>query len=442
MLTILKQRLNSNSDLTFEENRLYRILNFILVAIIGYTLLVTIFFLIQTEWIFAGVALTEGLLFSLFLVLHIKGKLVAARLGTFFLALLSKIIICWIHGPNAGLHLLFLAMVCNPVLFFDKQTQHYFLAGMAVIAMMITVAGFKYFEPILPPPPFHFPYYWSIFLTAVFCFLTVQIFKKNHLEYEAKLKEANAIQTSSITYAQQIQKALIGNDRRIEDAFEEAFVLNQPKDIVSGDFYWYNRIGNHQILVVGDCTGHGVPAAFLTVLGIQLLNEIVLAKGIVSPSRILSEMDKGMLKSFEYKDNKDLGGGMDLAIVVINENNQSLRFAGARRPLYYIRNKQFFEIKPTRRGIRELDLGREKPFEETKVNTKQGDLYYLFSDGFQDQFGGKNDRKFMKHRFKTMLHYCSVHSLCKQKDIMKDEFDTWKGDQEQTDDVLVIGIKV
>ncbi len=261
---------------------------------------------------------------------------------------------------------------------------------------------------------------------------------------------------SSINYALRIQNAIIPKEQEIQKHFPESFVLFRPKDIVSGDFYWFadkiTDTGNKKIIVVADCTGHGVAGAFMTMIGNNILNQIVHNQEITEPNEILNQMTPLLEKTLLHSEGK-VKDGMDISIVAIeHRNNSSLRtviskiaYAGAMNPLYYVENQEFKEIKADKVPIG----GRQKEgFSYQKHEITFGKLetttIYLCTDGFQDQFGGTEKRKFMVSKFKKLLLEISKKPMTEQKEILEATISDWisSGNETQTDDILLIGIKI
>lgn len=282
-------------------------------------------------------------------------------------------------------------------------------------------------------------------------------------EKSTQLEVAYNEVTDSLRYAKRIQEAIVPSLEIVKKSFPDIFVLYRPKEIVSGDFYWFTEIssapiyafdaeqasnpaflqsfsGSKQIIAAIDCTGHGVPGAFMTVMGNALLNEIVNDHGITEADQILYELDKKLISTLQ-KQNKGntVNDGMDLAMLVFEENK--VHFVGAKNPLYYVRDGEMKQIKGSPYPIGNVSGDVKKVFEKHTIKIQRGDIFYIFSDGFQDQFGGKKGKKYMTKRYRNLLHKLSKHSLKEQKEKLSQEFDVWKGNMEQTDDILVIGIK-
>ena len=256
-----------------------------------------------------------------------------------------------------------------------------------------------------------------------------------------EIKQKNDDITASISYGQRIQKAILPNPQRIEDTLGNSFVLFKPRDIVSGDFYWFTEVDNKVVIAAVDCTGHGVPGAFMSMIGNSLLSEIVSVKNILSPSEILDTLDKGIqaLLRQDLTKNRD---GMDLALCVWDREQKALTFAGARNPLVYVQNQELHTIKGNKYSIGGEIRKREVHFEEHRIQIAQPTVCYIFSDGYQDQFGGEDDKKFMKKRFHQLLFENHERDLVEQQTFLNDTLVSWQGKNRQTDDILLIGFKI
>ncbi len=277
-------------------------------------------------------------------------------------------------------------------------------------------------------------------------------------ELEQKVKERTREITDSIDYAQRIQDAVLPQKEYLNQIMPEHFIFYKPKDIVSGDFYWIKEVDNSLIVVAADCTGHGVPGAFMSMLGITLLDEQLEKIKLDAPGEILDNLRfkvKEMLfqkgKAGEQKD------GMDMAIAIIDKDKRELHFAGANNPLILIRNSGQFtepglEASMVSNGYHLLELkGDKQPigvhWEETKFTSHRlkladHDTLYIFTDGFVDQFGGEKRKKYKIRKFKELLLSIQKESMANQKKLLEDAFDSWRMDHEQIDDVCVIGIRL
>lgn len=257
------------------------------------------------------------------------------------------------------------------------------------------------------------------------------------------LAQKNLEMTNGLKYAKLIQRALLSKLAEYKTIFPESFVLWMPKDIVSGDFYWhYHKDGQYYVAAV-DCTGHGVPGAFMSMIGNQLLNHIVVEGGITEPSEILKEMDKGIQKALQNETGKEMNDGMDIAFCRVDKNENTITFAGALRPLFYYNGEQLQEIQGSKYPLGSFfNYGSTKNFDQHTIKYSEGDSIYLSSDGYYSQFGGSTGKKMMKKGFTNLLSSLVPKPIEEQHDLLKDHLIEWKGSQEQVDDVLVIGIKL
>lgn len=260
-----------------------------------------------------------------------------------------------------------------------------------------------------------------------------------------ELEQTNKKITDSVRYASRIQQSILGTPTILERYFSEAFVLFRPRDIVSGDFYWFGECPDKEtyVVIAADCTGHGVPGAFMTVMGNDLLNEIINQEHIFSPRGILEALDAKVKTTLHRSGNGSgytVADGMDMAVLSYHKPSETLRFAGAKNPLLIVRDGEPEVIKGSKFPIGGAYRKYNKSFEEHSFPMQPGDRYYLYSDGFQDQFGGKNNGKYLSKRFRRFLVKHAYDPLPAQKAELEAEFEGWKGEQRQTDDLLVIGL--
>ncbi|TAF66947.1 MAG: hypothetical protein EAZ55_04575 [Cytophagales bacterium] len=257
------------------------------------------------------------------------------------------------------------------------------------------------------------------------------------------IAEKNADITDSINYAQRIQQAMLPTTEEISQYLPHHFILFKPRDIVSGDFYWFAQKENKIIVAAADCTGHGVPGGFMSMIGNDLIGQIVHDKEIHEPHLILNELHKGIRKALKQSDT-DNRDGMDISLVVINTDTKTIAYAGAKNPLIYVQKEQIFTIKADKHSIGGGLAGQEISFTTKEINYETPTTLYLFSDGYQDQFGGANDKKFMVTRMREL--FLAIHSepLPQQKEKLQTAIEQWiaEGEEEQTDDILVIGLKM
>jgi serine phosphatase RsbU (regulator of sigma subunit) len=259
----------------------------------------------------------------------------------------------------------------------------------------------------------------------------------------AVIKERNKNITDSIQYAKRLQEAVFPEANKLNEYFIESFVLFRPKDIVSGDFYWFEEIDNKTIIVVGDCTGHGVPGAFMSILGHNLLNQIILEDKITSPGKILNLLDKRVSNSLNKRESKEeYNDGMDIVICVVDKINNKIEYAGANRPLVIRRGEELIELKPNKHAIGGIQDSTCKFFSQQEISIQTNDILYMFSDGYYDQFGGPRGKKFKYKQLTSAILSMASASLEEQKNLLSDTLETWRGNLEQVDDVCVIGVKI
>ncbi len=257
-----------------------------------------------------------------------------------------------------------------------------------------------------------------------------------------KIFEQNEEIKSSITYASRIQNALLTPDETIKNIFDDFFILFLPRDIVSGDFYWFTQIGTRKICAAADCTGHGVPGGFMSMLGMGLLNQIISRNEKITASEILDQLRSFIITSLHQTgrtgENKD---GMDIALYVIDTQLRTIEFAGANNPLVVIRNNEVIQIKGDKMPIG-IHLRCDVPFTNHVMEYMPGDVVYTFSDGYQDQFGGPDQRKFMVKNLKELLLSIHKFPMSEQRDILHRTLLEWHGDSSRIDDVVLIGVKL
>jgi serine phosphatase RsbU (regulator of sigma subunit) len=258
------------------------------------------------------------------------------------------------------------------------------------------------------------------------------------------LEKSNKQITSSITYARRIQQAIFPSENWLDTTLPEYFVIWKPKDIVSGDFFWLKVIGKFTVVAAADSTGHGVPGAFMSMLGISILNDIVTYRNAKIPGQVLNEMRHAVKKLLNQKgvswEQKD---GFDISFCSIDNVEIKLYFSGANLPIYIFRDKQLTEFKAIRNPI-SIYLN-EKQFETHEYKLDKNDIIYLFSDGIIDQIGGETNDKFKARRLKKLLSEICDQNLKKQKEIIESTIDNWMNNNNvysQIDDILVLGIKI
>jgi serine phosphatase RsbU (regulator of sigma subunit) len=257
-------------------------------------------------------------------------------------------------------------------------------------------------------------------------------------EIEAQKEEI----TSSIEYASRIQMAMLPTVELFKKAFSDHFVLFKPRDIVSGDFYWIGEDENHIFFTVADCTGHGVPGAFMSTLGISTLNEIITNNSDLHANTILNLLREKTKTSLHQTGKEgEAADGMDVAFCVLHKSGKTLEFAGAYNPLFIFRGGEFKEYKADRMPIG-IYVGERESFTNYEINVKKGDTLYIFSDGLADQFGGPEGAKYKKSNLKKLLSEIYYRPMEEQRQIVGNEFEKWKGKIDQIDDITIIGVRI
>jgi len=250
--------------------------------------------------------------------------------------------------------------------------------------------------------------------------------------------------TDSIRYAKQIQNAVLPQKEYINKLLPLNFILYLPRDVVSGDFYFIKKINNYIVIAAADCTGHGVPGAFMSMLSVAILNEIVRNNELNTTSKILNELRKQIKFSLQQTGQKgETQDGMDIALCAINTNTNILNFSGAYNSCWIFRKEdstyRFFELVADRQPVGIFI--KEQEFTEHSFLLEKDDTFYIFSDGYYSQFGGTKDEKFKSKRLKETLNNIQNYSMPEQKNILQQTLDNWKGDTKQVDDILIIGVK-
>lgn len=257
------------------------------------------------------------------------------------------------------------------------------------------------------------------------------------------LEEKNKEVLDSIKYAKRLQEAILPNNEFIKKLFPESFVFYRPKDIVSGDFYWFEHWGNKKMFAAVDCTGHGVPGAFMSIVGYNLLNQAINEHGLTKPNLVLNELNKGITKTLKQTfEDSAVKDGMDIALCSYDEKTNVLEYAGAFNALWLLRENAIIEIKADKQPVG-LFLGEElKSFTNHEITIQKGDTVYVFTDGYADQFGGPKGKKFKYKQLQSILLENASKSMLEQKTILENSITTWQGNLEQIDDILIIGIRL
>jgi two-component system, sensor histidine kinase LadS len=262
-------------------------------------------------------------------------------------------------------------------------------------------------------------------------------------ERTQELSRRNKDITDSITYAKRLQEAILPQQHVVDTLLKEHFILYIPKAIVSGDFYWIHQKGNQVIFAAADCTGHGVPGGFMSILGHNILNLVVKEMDLSNPGEILTEINKKVNETLSPSNDFMEGEyGMDIALVNFDRSKMEIQYAGAYNPLYIIRNGELLEKRADRVSIGKTSNNIVKDFTNHTIKVQKGDMIYIFSDGFADQFGGPGRRKFMLESFNKLLLEIHTLDVNEQKEKLRSVFYEWKGSNDQIDDILVMGVRI
>jgi len=270
---------------------------------------------------------------------------------------------------------------------------------------------------------------------------TRRILKQREQTLEQVACQKAALEINSLIYAQRIQEALLPSEEYFRTHFQDSFIFFRPKDIVSGDFYWIGERGDKIFIAGADCTGHGVPGALLSMIGLEIIEKTINEDNIEKPSEILAVLNKELEKTFSRE--KNIGtiirDGMDVGFCMIDRGTRKAEYAGAFFPLYLIRNNSLIEIKGDK-----IIIGMNPacmPYTNHVFELQNDDILYIFSDGYVDQFGGSDNKKFMYRRFKYLLNTIHRFPLSDQKAILDENINTWMAGNPQIDDIMVIGFR-
>lgn len=358
------------------------------------------------------------------------------------------------YGLESNLHYFLLVMCMIAAVMFDNRTtiKIYFVVG---VVSFFLVEYFMYNrEPIIGYSPemksvLKVVSYTNLFVLFLIICIFILFFKDDNLRYQREVEEQSRLiaeknkeMTDSINYALRLQNGLLPSRQDLVKLYPGSFLYYSPKDIVSGDFYWFHSVGHQTYIACGDCTGHGVPGALMSVLGINLLTEIIEGKKASEPAEILDQLRTGIIKSL----NKDVGSGeykdgMDISLVKIDNEGRTCTYAGANNPLYHVSNGELTEYKACKQPVGYI--AGMKPFTQEKFELAYGDHVIFFTDGYADQFGGKANKKFMYKPFKELIK--KVVSFADPETsalLLEKELKSWRGSFEQVDDVCVMGVKV
>lgn len=406
---------------------------------------------------------TVTFLISILLFFIIKNKLYKVAKWIILLFIILYIsAICLLTGKDSGMIVYFIPGILFPTLIFENKKAILALSILigVVLISVFCVNQFNNPQIIISEDEVTFYNISSLLGCTVLTLLILWYFRKTNKEYEEiiinknkslvlyndeiknqklKLEEKNKGITDSINYASKIQQAILPTDLKLSYLLKDYFLFFLPKDIVSGDFYWIEKVNNKTYIAIADCTGHGVPGAMVSVVCINALNRSIQEFNLIQPKDVLNKTRELVIEAFNEK-NKMIKDGMDIAICCIDSESNKLLFSGANNPLTIIRNNEATTLLADRQPIGKFSFG--KPFTQQEKILKKGDLIYMYSDGFADQFGGEKGKKY---KSSSLINFLSNHSnktLNEQKKILQDEFMSWKSNFEQIDDVCILGFKI
>ncbi len=373
------------------------------------------------------------------------------RLGHFYLYTVTTvflIIMGLIVGKQVANYVVLIPVVLLSTILFKTKAERIIMFLITVALYLVQAKLFTVVEPIANISDENKSIFAIIFfiMAMLFTFVTGFYFLGINKEYEGiivlqkeNLEIKNKEITDSITYAKRIQTAILPSDDIIKKYLKDSFVLYLPKDVVAGDFYWLENIEDIILFAAADCTGHGVPGAMMSVVCHNALNRSVREEGLTDPGKILDRTREIIIQELG-KSNEDVKDGMDISFCALNTKTSELKWAGANNPLWYVRNGEFLEIKPDKQPIGQYLSSN--PFTTHSIALQQKDMLYIITDGYQDQFGGEKGKKYKASNLKQLL--LSIHNkpLEDQKKAIKDSFVSWKGKNEQVDDVCVIGVRI
>lgn len=387
--------------------------------------------------------------FIIALILNRLGRHNLAFGIAFFELFFHQVLATYYLGWNMGLY--YLLIYLAGLSFFNpkwKRAIHVFILSLISISLFVLYIYFQEGVYSLEPEMVKMMHISGLIGTIVIIAILINGYSTSAHKAEKQLQEKNGqIQKQneqiiqSINYAERIQHAIIPNSKILEENFADYFISFKPKDIVSGDFYWFSEVDKKQIIVCADCTGHGVPGAFMSMLGISFLNEIVNQKQITEANEILEKTRHKVKHALSQKhENTEQKDGIDMSVCVFDKEKNQMTFAGANNGIFIIRNNELKEYKPTKNPVGTHI--KEIPFEKITIDVEKNDLIYMYSDGYIDQFGGDNNRKLLRKNFKRIVLDNANERFETQQKNIETAIEKWKGQQPQTDDCTLIGIKI
>jgi serine phosphatase RsbU (regulator of sigma subunit) len=388
------------------------------------------------------------LLFALPPLFNAKAKFAFARYYFSVLPLFFILMVCLHNSADMGDKYFILTTAAIPLILYRDKAKIYKLFALNILVFLFIMWYQNHFEPLVVLPDYFRNIYFVCAQLAVFTviFFIIFSFRNNTEAYETELEEKNRIISlknheiiDSIIYAKRLQEAIMPPHEEIYRNVPESFIFYKPKDIVAGDFYFAEQKGDYFFLAAADCTGHGVPGAFVSVVCSNALNRAVLEFALTEPGDILDKVTELVVETFK-KSGQDVKDGMDISMCAIHTKSGIVSWAGANNPLWYVCNDELQEIKATKQPVGKNDQNNH--FTTHVLNLAKGTLLYLFTDGFADQFGGPKGKKFKYKQLAELILENKSLSMKQQCEKLEKAFMTWKGNIEQVDDVCIIGLRL
>lgn len=450
-------RTGVTDSLSYSKRRRIILLNIMcLLGISAYTIFLTMHIIRGSTFLTMVPNFIAHIIFISSILLNKNHRYYAAALITSISFLLYINTLSILYGSGSGIEIVNIVLCATPLVFFDDLKTILTLSTLSVVFFFLGRYLNTVIDSILTSSNLTYQEPLSMFFIFLSIFLMLLFFKNSVGHYSNLVVRQNDVLTiknneieESIRYARRIQRKLLKFDENVESLFPGSFVFYSPRDIVSGDFYWFSVKENKVFGACGDCTGHGIPGAFMCMIGITLLNEIVNEKHVEQPDEILDQLRSGIIKSLKQTDNPgDSKDGMDISLVAFNKPQRILQFAGANHNAIIIRNHSIIELKGDKQPVG-ISYSAPKPFTLHEISVLEQDRLYLHTDGFPDQFGGigvgkkgKGGKKFKHKNFKNLLLDIYHLSAREQHEILQSRLKDWRGDLSQTDDVLVIGTRM
>jgi serine phosphatase RsbU (regulator of sigma subunit) len=441
-------------ELSYEESRRVRLLNRLsFISFAALLLYMTVEFALRIYVLIPFVAFMLLIIPFTFIFLYYRKYAAAKNYAVIITTICISFFV--LNTGEALSEVLFVPLIAMPLIIFrDRRISIFYLLIITALTLVLRILQSSV-EPLLRLSGDEFFLFraTNIINAIVITYFIIHYFKKANEAYESRLlhmnelvNEKNKAITDSINYARHIQNAILPPQQFFRDHFREAFILYKPKDIVAGDFYWMHVSGDHVYFAAADCTGHGVPGAMVSVICSNALNRTVKEFGITDTGKILDKVRELVIATFVHDDTtadtseNAVKDGMDISLCCLHKKTNELSWSGANNPLWIIRNGSLAEYKPDKQPIGRTDNPR--PFNAQTIQLQQDDHVFVFTDGYADQFGGEKGKKFKYSQFKELLGRISSRQAGEQQLAIETELEAWRGNLEQVDDILVIGIRI